>query len=212
MRLARRAVAGDRRAHLALYRHGHLARVGAASRRLRLFEPRRRRGRLRFGARARADADGGRRRRTRRRGNCRRARLDGGDRADRGAALDGARTRALPRRAAIAGAVADAAAAHDLRRRRLDSRRRLDRARVRAYSLRFVHRVGPRVDRLRQRGQRSGENVRLRDDHRDGRGLPGAVDARRRRRRRQVDDLLGRPRHHLDLRSNFVLSFLLFNK
>ena len=37
VRVARRAVAGDRPAHLALYRHGDLARVGAASRCLRLF-------------------------------------------------------------------------------------------------------------------------------------------------------------------------------
>ena len=82
-----------RDAHVALHRHGDLARIGTASRRVRLRQPRRRRGRLRLRARARADADGGRRRRPRRRRDRRRARLDGRHRADRGAALDGARAR-----------------------------------------------------------------------------------------------------------------------
>ena len=58
----------------------------------------------------------------------------------------GLEPRALFGRPAFRRAAGDAAAAHDLRRRRFDCRRRLDRTNLRAHLVRLVPRLGPADD------------------------------------------------------------------
>ena len=86
----------------------------------------------------------------------------------------GSAARAFPGGAAPVGAARDAAAAHRLRRRRLDLGRRVDRPDVRAHLVRYVHFVGSADDRLRRRHQRAAEGHRLCRDYRAGRRVSRA--------------------------------------
>ena len=103
-------------------------------------------------------------------GDRRRARLDGRDRTDRGAAFDGlapARLLVVPRLVAL---LLMLPLLDDLRRRRLDRRRRCGSRNLRAHRIRLVHLVGASADRHVRRAQRAAQVVRFRGDHRDGRG------------------------------------------